>query len=210
MRREQTLEVGQRQTRHLLTISDRLAVMLIDDDPLEETPCVGPAADVVVGAVDGETLGRDQVRVCVAGVQVIQHQRAARRQRGDHVGDDSALFGLGVEVAEAGEEAKDVVIRATPEGLTHVVSAEAQRRTGVRAGLGDRTRREVQAGDVEPHAGEVPGVAARAAPEIEHGGARGRTEPGNQAVDEPGRLAVVAMPVEPLVMDGIEPGGKPR
>jgi len=117
------------------------------------------------------------------GVDHVQHQAAARLEGPGDGLQDPLVLGLGLEVAERGEEADDGVERLDVADVPHVALAPVDGHAaveGLALGLAEEEGVDVLAGDVVAAAGQLHGVAAVSAVQIEDRGA-GRDERG-QAV----------------------------
>ena len=149
MRSKHALEVLQRELRDTFHVFERLGSAGIDGDPFEEMPGVGPARQPVADTVDGFHLVRDDPRLGVPGVQIVEHENAARAQRSGHVPHDSRVLARFCKVAKAREEVEDTVVRMATERHAHVVLSEPKAPVRAFAGFPDAAGSQVQPGDAE-------------------------------------------------------------
>ncbi len=173
---------------------------MLHGDALEEVRACRPSRDAEARRVHGPRLVADAMRVGVNGIEVIEHQRPARRQGSCDVVQDPDMLALAVEVAEAGEQVQDDLVASGPEGSAHVVTAEAEAPGGVRASLRDAVGRQVKAGHVEAVRGDAPRMSSGAAAEVEDPGRRRRPEPPDQPVHETLGFGQVAAGIQPVVL----------
>ena len=130
----------------------------------------------VVAAPDGDPLPRDRLllarderREDARGVEDVGEEGAPGREDAADLADDADVVRRVVEVAERGEEVDDRAEGAAREREpSHVGADEARGRVGP-AGprAGEERRREVDARDRRPAAGEDDGVPPRPAGEVE-------------------------------------------
>jgi len=194
-------EVRGREAGHPLDPRVRvLAFDMLHGDALEEVRGCRPPRDAEARRVHGHRLVADAMRVGVGGIEVIEHQRPARRQGARDVVQDPDVLALAVEVAEAGEQVQDDLVAFGPEGSAHVVAAETEAPGGVRASLRDAVGRQVEAGDVETKRGDAPRVSSGPAAEVEDPGRRRRPEPPDQPVHETLGFGQVAAGIQPVVL----------
>jgi hypothetical protein len=181
----------------------------IHDDPLEDGAGIAPSRDTVVDTFASEALLAHQVRLRVPRIQVVENKASARCQRAGHVAHDTEVVAWMFEVPEAREQAEHVVIDTGSERLAHVLTDPLHEPARASPGNGQTLGRQVEAGDVKAAGGEMGGVAAVAAAEIEDRCVAGHRQSLNQRVDKGAGFLFVTMCIEALIVGRVEPRNKP-
>jgi hypothetical protein len=208
--REHRAEIIDRNPGHPLDeLESALTLARLWDDSLVDGAGVAPSRDAVVDTLTSKALLAHQARLRVRDIQVVEDEAPARLQRARHVVHDTEVVAGMFEVPEAGEQAEHVVVDAGSERPAHVLTDPTHAPARTSPGDGQALGRQVQTVDVKTARGEMGGVTAVAATEVENRSVPGHRQSLNQGVDEGVRFLFVTMGIEALIVGRVEPRDKP-